>query len=181
MHVWRYNFLFRCDTKNIGLTMLCKFDGDVPLPAIWSHQVSNLRIKRKCFQINRSITTKCPDSRYSQVLEEYKKMYPEEELPDFLKCDYHFQKVHEWRISPEDVSEWRSFICSMQFKTINPFEYITFQSNKDNVSRPDTKNRIFVQGPCERQCYTQLPTLPKEGGLIWKWEPLLNASHFYII
>ena len=30
---------FRCDTKNIGLTMLCKFDGDVPLPAIWSHQV----------------------------------------------------------------------------------------------------------------------------------------------
>ena len=29
----------RCDTKNIGLTMLCKFDGDVPLPAIWSHQV----------------------------------------------------------------------------------------------------------------------------------------------
>ena len=29
----------RCDTKNIGLTMLCKFDGDVPLPAVWSHQV----------------------------------------------------------------------------------------------------------------------------------------------
>ena len=34
--------LRRCDTKNIGLTMLCKFDGDVPLPAIWSHQVEEL-------------------------------------------------------------------------------------------------------------------------------------------
>ena len=47
----------RCDTKNIGMTMLCKFDGDVPLPAVWSYQVLN----------------------------EYKKSYPEEELPDFLK------------------------------------------------------------------------------------------------
>ena len=49
--------LRRCDTKNIGLTYLCKFDGDVPLPAIWSHQ----------------------------VLSEYKKSYPEEDLPSFLR------------------------------------------------------------------------------------------------
>ena len=35
--------LRRCDTKNIGLTMLCKFDGDVPLPAIWSHQGRPIR------------------------------------------------------------------------------------------------------------------------------------------
>jgi len=49
--------LRRCDTKNIGLTMLCKFNGDVPLPAVWSHQ----------------------------VLEEYKKSYQGEDLPDFLK------------------------------------------------------------------------------------------------
>ena len=49
--------LRRCDTKNIGLTYLCKFEGDVPLPAIWSHQ----------------------------VLSEYKKSYPEEDLPDFLR------------------------------------------------------------------------------------------------
>ena len=34
----------RCDTKNIGLTMLCKFDGDVPLPAVWSHQVKKAPI-----------------------------------------------------------------------------------------------------------------------------------------
>ena len=111
MHVWRHNFpLFRCDTKNIGLTMLCKFDGDVPLPAIWSHQVSNLRIKRKCFQINRSITTKCPDSRYSQVLEEYKKMYPEEELPDFLKWEiiifrkFMNEEFHQKMFLNEDLS-----------------------------------------------------------------------------
>ena len=49
--------LRRCDTKNIGLTYLCKFDGDVPLPAIWS----------------------------DQVISEYKKSYPEEELPGFLR------------------------------------------------------------------------------------------------
>ena len=47
----------RCDTKNIGLTMLCKFDGDVPLPAIWSHQ----------------------------VIAEYKKRYGDDELPEFLR------------------------------------------------------------------------------------------------
>ena len=40
--------------------MLCKFDGDVPLPAVWSYQVLN----------------------------EYKKSYPEEELPDFLKYSW---------------------------------------------------------------------------------------------
>ena len=111
MHAWRHHFpLFRCDTKNIGLTMLCKFDGDVPLPAIWSHQVSNLRIKRKCFQINRSISTKCPDSRYSQVLEEYKKMYPEEELPDFLKWEiiifrkFMNEEFHQKMFLNEDLS-----------------------------------------------------------------------------
>ena len=52
--------LRRCDTKNIGLTYLCKFDGDVPLPAIWS----------------------------DQVISEYKKSYPEEELPGFLRFSY---------------------------------------------------------------------------------------------
>ena len=49
--------LRRCDTKNIGLTMLCKFDGDVPLPAIWSHQ----------------------------VISEYRKTYGDNELPEFLR------------------------------------------------------------------------------------------------
>ena len=81
--------------------MLCKFDGDVPLPAIWSHQVKlslcahifyrscALKIKCKCFQINRLKADKCIKLRYVQVLEEYKKMYPEEELPDFLKYNYY--------------------------------------------------------------------------------------------
>ena len=54
--------LRRCDTKNIGLTYLCKFDGDVPLPAIWS----------------------------DQVISEYKKSYPEEELPGFLRLGFTF-------------------------------------------------------------------------------------------
>ena len=43
----------RCDTKNIGLTMLCKFDGDVPLPAVWSHQVKKpgfCNISEKIYQ-----------------------------------------------------------------------------------------------------------------------------------
>ena len=41
--------------------MLCKFDGDVPLPAIWSHQ----------------------------VISEYKKRYGDDELPDFLRWVNH--------------------------------------------------------------------------------------------
>lgn len=49
--------LRRCDTKNIGLSMLCKFGDDLPHPRVWSEQVVN----------------------------EYKRVYPGEELPDFIK------------------------------------------------------------------------------------------------
>jgi hypothetical protein len=31
--------VFRCDAKNIGLSMLCKFDQDLPHPRVWSEQV----------------------------------------------------------------------------------------------------------------------------------------------
>ena len=87
--------LFRCDTKNIGLTMLCKFDGDVPLPAIWSHQVRKLFVLL-FFLLFLFFPSLLVLVFYLylfeflfpiQVLEEYKKRYPEEELPDFLRLN----------------------------------------------------------------------------------------------
>ena len=78
---WHWKILIRCDTKNIGLTMLCKFNGDVPLPAVWSHQV-------KCF-LHQDRYFKYLVGRLNvaclKVLEEYKKSYQGEDLPDFLK------------------------------------------------------------------------------------------------
>ena len=90
--------------------MLCKFDGDVPLPAIWSHQVRRLFVFLFFLLFCISISTcvglflnlffiffisflfVCVLSRFvfvfpNQVLEEYKKRYPEEELPDFLRLN----------------------------------------------------------------------------------------------
>jgi hypothetical protein len=32
------HFVIRCDAKNIGLSMLCKFDNDLPHPRVWSEQ-----------------------------------------------------------------------------------------------------------------------------------------------
>ena len=82
---------FRCDTKNIGLTMLCKFDGDVPLPAIWSHQARRLFVFLLfllfCISISSCICLLFLFVFPNQVLEEYKKRYPEEELPDFLRLN----------------------------------------------------------------------------------------------
>ena len=61
--------------------MLCKFNGDVPLPAVWSHQV-------KCF-LHQDRYFKYLVGRLNvaclKVLEEYKKSYQGEDLPDFLK------------------------------------------------------------------------------------------------
>ena len=91
--------MFRCDTKNIGMTMLCKFDGDVPLPAVWSYQVCSLHSYLVSFIL--SYLNNYPLicffltdlDQYMQVLNEYKKSYPEEELPDFLKYCSVFTKL----------------------------------------------------------------------------------------
>ena len=145
---------FRCDTKNIGLTMLCKFDGDVPLPAIWSHQV----IIISTFALPRGFARHIKSKILLQVLEEYKKMYPEEELPDFLKCDSSSTISLLLSSSQWSRSDNHSHIFNMQFKTINlPFKCVTFRSDVHDES---------FQGPCQRQFYTQLPTLTKEGSLI---------------
>ena len=94
---WHWKISIRCDTKNIGLTMLCKFNGDVPLPAVWSHQV-------KCFLHQDRYFKYLVGRLYVaclKVLEEYKKSYQGEDLPDFLKwvfCPKNQIQFHSWRM-----------------------------------------------------------------------------------
>ena len=53
--------------------MLCKLDGDVPLPAVWSYQVSHRS------HPGPSSPSCCSGAEWVQ------ENLPEEELPDFLK------------------------------------------------------------------------------------------------